>query len=173
MMRISKCVLGAVLGAVMLALAVPAGLAGADSKSSQKQEMKKPKKSDQKGPKPAKKGDRGQGEKAHAKKHQPESEARFDSDGRLVSSGLSFGMAREWAQTDHLVGYTPLPPGIRKNLARGKPLPPGIAKKVVPPHLLQRLPVHPGYEWCVLGSDLALVAVQTMVIADILEGVFD
>src|SRR5687767_6483057 len=31
---------------------------------------------------------------------------------------------------------TALPPGIAKNLARGKPLPPGIAKRAVPPALL-------------------------------------
>ena len=39
-----------------------------------------------------------------------------------------------------------LPPGIRKNLARGKPLPPGIAKKMVPGPMLRELPVYAGHE---------------------------
>ena len=70
-------------------------------------------------------------------------------------------------------GYGSLPPGIRKNLARGKPMPPGIAKKMVPGAMLARLPVHPGYEWRVAGSDLILVAIATSVVADVLSGVFD
>ena len=37
-----------------------------------------------------------------------------------------------------------LPPGIAKNLARGKPLPPGIAKTRVPDDLIRRLPVRTG-----------------------------
>ena len=66
-----------------------------------------------------------------------------------------------------------LPPGIRKNLARGKPLPPGIAKRLPPPALQQRLPHYPGYEWQVCGKDLVLVAVTTLVVAAVLNSVFD
>ena len=66
-----------------------------------------------------------------------------------------------------------LPPGIRKNLARGKPLPPGIAKKMVPGPMLRELPAYSGYEWRVYGSDLVLVALATGVVADVLAGVFD
>lgn len=65
------------------------------------------------------------------------------------------------------------PPGIRKNLARGKPLPPGIAKKMVPGPMLARLPAYPGYEWRIAGSDLVLVAIATAVVADVLLNVFD
>src|SRR3546814_12654007 len=64
--------------------------------------------------------------------------------------------------------FRSLPPGIRKNLARGKPLPPGIQKKIVPGSLLSRLPRYSGYEWRVAGSDLILVAVATAVVADVL-----
>ena len=41
--------------------------------------------------------------------------------------------------TKHKIVAEPLPPGIAKNVARGKPLPPGIAKKVLPNDLVQTL----------------------------------
>ena len=65
-----------------------------------------------------------------------------------------------------------LPPGVAKNLARGKPLPPGIAKRYLPPDLLGRLPARPGYEWVAVGSDIALIAIATGVIVDILSAAF-
>ena len=65
-----------------------------------------------------------------------------------------------------------LPPGIAKNLARGKPLPPGIAKRTLPPGLLGRLPARPGYEWVAVGRDVALVAIATGIVTDILSDVF-
>lgn len=64
-----------------------------------------------------------------------------------------------------------LPPGIRKNLQRGKPLPPGIAKKL-DPSLRSRLPDYEGYEWRQVGRDLILVAVTTGIIEAILNEVF-
>lgn len=64
-----------------------------------------------------------------------------------------------------------LPPGIRKNLERGKPLPPGIAKKL-DPGLRSRLPDYEGYEWRQVGRDLILVAVTTGIIEAILSEVF-
>lgn len=55
-------------------------------------------------------------------------------------------------------GYKPLPPGIRKNLARGKPLPPGIAKQTLPEELDDRLPPLPdGYARFVVGESLVVV----------------
>ncbi len=90
----------------------------------------------------------------------------------LVSAGISLAAARQLALDGGYVGYTGLPPGIAKNLARGKPLPPGIARKMVPGGMLGRLPVHPGYEWKVLGADLVLVAVGSSIIADVLHDVF-
>lgn len=65
-----------------------------------------------------------------------------------------------------------LPPGIQKNLARGKPLPPGIAKKL-DGRLLGQLPRYDGYEWMQAGVDLILVAVATGVIYEVLNGAFD
>ena len=61
-----------------------------------------------------------------------------------VESDISFSTARQLAVNYGLVGYQALPPGIAKNLARGKPLPPGIAKKTVPASMLGQLPYYPG-----------------------------
>lgn len=65
-----------------------------------------------------------------------------------------------------------LPPGIQKNLARGKPLPPGIAKKL-DGRLIGRLPHYDGYEWQQAGADLILVALATGLIYEVLNGAFD
>lgn len=91
----------------------------------------------------------------------------------LTTAGISISTARGYAVQAGATRYGSLPPGIRKNLARGKPLPPGIAKKMVPGPMLARLPVHPGYEWRVAGNDLILIAIATGIVADVLANVFD
>ena len=67
-----------------------------------------------------------------------------------------------------------LPPGVAKNLARGKPMPPGIAKQYLPSNLLTRLPSAPsGYEYLVVAGKLLLVDIATQVVRDVLlESVF-
>ena len=62
-----------------------------------------------------------------------------------------------------------LPPGVQKNLARGKPLPPGIAKKL-DGRLIGHLPHYQGYEWMQVGVDLVLVAVATGIVYEVLNG---
>ena len=91
----------------------------------------------------------------------------------MVSAGISFGDARRLAVDQGLTGMKPLPPGIRKNLARGKPMPPGIAKTRMPNSFINQLPRHQGYQWQQAGSDLVLVVTGSLVISDVLEGVFD
>lgn len=94
--------------------------------------------------------------------------------GGLVSVNISVGDARLWVREAGIRDrFADLPPGIRKNLSRGKPLPPGIAKRLPPPALQQRLPKYPGYEWQVCGKDLVLVAATTLVVAAVLNSVFD
>jgi hypothetical protein len=66
---------------------------------------------------------------------------------------------------------TDLPPGIAKNLARGKPLPPGIAKRGVPNDLWSRLSIPAGYELQTVGTDVVLIEAGTRVLADILRDV--
>jgi Ni/Co efflux regulator RcnB len=63
-----------------------------------------------------------------------------------------------------------LPPGIRKNLARGKPLPPGIAKKM-DPDFARQLPNYQGYEWRQVGSDAALVNITTGIVRELMRDV--
>jgi len=65
-----------------------------------------------------------------------------------------------------------LPPGIAKNLGRGKPLPPGIAKQLLPGDLTGRLPPVPdGFERVVVGGKILLVEIATQLIHDILTDV--
>lgn len=64
-----------------------------------------------------------------------------------------------------------LPPGIAKNLARGKPLPPGIAKKVVPDDLIILLPARPGARWLIAGDVVLLVDAGDIVV-DLVRLVF-
>ena len=68
-----------------------------------------------------------------------------------------------------------LPPGIAKNLQRGKPLPPGIAKQYLPPDLLVRLPpLSAGLEYVVIAGKLLLVEIATQVVRDVLiDALFD
>ena len=62
-----------------------------------------------------------------------------------------------------------LPPGIAKNLARGKTLPPGIAKRYLPPGLVSALPPPPrGFERVIVDGRVLLVEVATQVVHDVL-----
>lgn len=65
-----------------------------------------------------------------------------------------------------------LPPGIAKNLDRGKPLPPGIAKQHLPDGLLRLLPAVPrGHERVIVDGKILLVEVATQVIRDVLTDI--
>lgn len=74
--------------------------------------------------------------------------------------------------TEHRYQPQPLPPGIAKNLARGKPLPPGIAKKQIPAKLQARLPARTGIEVTIFGDRIVLLEASGLVV-DVLEGIFD
>lgn len=75
-------------------------------------------------------------------------------------------------QRSYVEPAQPLPPGIRKNLARGKPLPPGIAKRF-DGRLESRLPQYPGYDWRQVGTDAILVSATTGIIETILVNVLN
>ena len=149
-----------ILGALLCA-PVPAGSAPPEGKG--KGNPHKEQKLDK-----AARKDHGPGEKRDRDR-----ERDRDTAGALVSAAIGFDAARRIALDNRYTGYSALPPGIRKNLARGKPIPPGIAKRAVPGPMLAKLPRYPGYEWQILGSDLVLVATATAVIADVLFDVFD
>lgn len=62
-----------------------------------------------------------------------------------------------------------LPPGIAKNLSRGRAIPPGIAKQYLPANLRNQLPVLPnGLDYLVVAGKLLLVEAATQVIRDVL-----
>ena len=63
-----------------------------------------------------------------------------------------------------------LPPGIARNVARGKPLPPGIARKVLPADLLVVAPRGPGITYAIIGP--MVVAIRNGAVVDILENIF-
>lgn len=62
-----------------------------------------------------------------------------------------------------------LPPGIQKQLARGKGLPPGIAKKVVLPKTVNTyLKIPAQYDLVVVGSSVALYNSVTSIVSDLI-----
>lgn len=70
------------------------------------------------------------------------------------------------------IGTKSLPPGIAKNLARGKPLPPGIAKRGLPDDLEGRLPkLREGLQRIIVGDDVTIIEEGTRVVVDILRDV--
>lgn len=72
----------------------------------------------------------------------------------------------------HRDAVKPLPPGIAKNLVRGKPLPPGIAKQRVPDVVVVKLPWRPpGYTFFLVGDRVVLLDANGLV-ADILISIF-
>ena len=64
-----------------------------------------------------------------------------------------------------------MPPGIRRNLERGKPLPPGIAKRTPPSDLQSRVRIPERFEIVEVGLDVFLVEVATGLIHDALMDV--
>ncbi|EKE00599.1 MAG: hypothetical protein ACD_21C00319G0004 [uncultured bacterium] len=71
----------------------------------------------------------------------------------------------------HPFNTTGLPPGIAKNLARGKPLPPGVAKVFLPQDLINSLGAYPNYDYLVAGRDVLLVNKSDQIITDILYNI--
>lgn len=86
---------------------------------------------------------------------------------RILSTDLQ-SLIRQYYSSRPSSQLASLPPGIRRNLARGKPLPPGIAKRYAPANLSQRLRVPQGYQLMEMGRDVLLVEVATNLIQDIL-----
>ena len=65
-----------------------------------------------------------------------------------------------------------LPPGIAKNLERGKSLPPGIAKQHLPNDLQSTLPKTPdGYERIIVDGKILLIEIATQVVRDVLTDI--
>lgn len=88
----------------------------------------------------------------------------------LVFTAIEQTRIREWFIANPYA-VQPLPPGIARNLARGKPLPPGIAKRYAPAGLLRQLAPRPGYEVLVIGASILLVHAASGIVHDILSDV--
>jgi hypothetical protein len=94
---------------------------------------------------------------------------------QVVFTDGEASIIRAYYHDDHYVQpgkKKALPPGIARNLARGKPLPPGIAKQVLPTGLIDLLPPPPrGFERIAVSGKVLLVEIATQVIHDVLEDV--
>tara|TARA_R110001592_G_scaffold219123_1_gene473247 strand:+ start:26019 stop:26507 length:489 start_codon:yes stop_codon:yes gene_type:complete len=97
-------------------------------------------------------------------------ERSWDRDERSVNLEEAVIRAIFRDQQRYIEPTASLPPGIRKNLARGKPLPPGIAKRF-DGRVRSSLPDYPGYDWRQVGTDAVLVDVTTGVIEAIIDNV--
>ncbi|MFQ5508454.1 MAG: hypothetical protein ACE5FN_03860 [Leptospirillia bacterium] len=65
-----------------------------------------------------------------------------------------------------------LPPGIRKQIARGKGLPPGLARQHLPTTLEDRLsPLPDGYVRLVLGTDVVIFDTRAEVVLDLMTDI--
>jgi len=96
------------------------------------------------------------------------------SSSATISVVLSSDMkvqVRDFYSVRDATGVKPIPPGIRKKLARGKPMPPGIAKTRVPDGLRSGLHLPSGYELVEVGLDVLLVEVATQIVHDVLMDV--
>ncbi|MNF73538.1 hypothetical protein D3C84_555410 [compost metagenome] len=115
----------------------------------------------------------GKGNSQKAQGHSGQGKEKSSSDwshGPSIDRGSVLSVLTSYR--DYWSPGSALPPGIQKNLARGKPLPPGIAKKL-DGRLLGHLPRYDGYEWQQAGTDLILVAIATGIIYEVLNGALD
>lgn len=104
----------------------------------------------------------------HSNNNQWINKSLSDATTNLITAGITIAAARALAIDVGAVGFKPLPPGVAKNLARGKPLPPGIATRSLPNNLLKGLPQYKGYEWLAAGADLILINTASRLVADVL-----
>jgi hypothetical protein len=126
------------------------------------------------------KGKAGQHGQGHGKAHSKAKANKLGSKKQKIKNtktvnNARFGTNDKTAITKYYsanpFSTTTLPPGIAKNLLRGKPLPPGIQKVFLPEGLLSQLPVYPGYEYLAVGKDVVLIDSNTAIVADILANV--
>ena len=90
----------------------------------------------------------------------------------LRFDGTTIRLVADWfdANPGLRAQYSALPPGIARNLARGKPLPPGIAKRFLPDGLTALLPPAPsGYGRFIIGDDLMLIELDSGLISDVAD----
>ena len=101
--------------------------------------------------------------------HQPDprsqADTRINIDSQLIRD-IFRDNSRYAGQVDRL------PPGIQRNLERGKALPPGIAKRL-DPRLSRLLPSYSGYDWRQGGDNAVLVRSATGLIEAVINGILN
>lgn len=108
--------------------------------------------------------------KGQASKAQPRTSSTTTPAVAVVFRDSDQSTFRDYFRRNRITA-TPLPPGIAKNVARGKPLPPGIAKRAVPRDLLVLGPkVDPDITFTIAGD--VVVAMRRGVVVDILRNIF-
>lgn len=89
---------------------------------------------------------------------------------RVIFRDSDRGVFSRYYET-HRIVVTPLPPGIRKQIMRGKPLPPGIAKRELSPDLIVLAPrLDRGYSYALVGPSIVVLNPAGLVV-DILVDV--
>lgn len=88
-----------------------------------------------------------------------------DGEKRIIRDSFSGGYPQGFKKPK------PIPPGIKKKLARGGTLPPGIAKTRMPDSVLSRLPRRDGQEILFIDRDVYLIQKSTELVLDVLENV--
>ena len=116
-------------------------------------------------------GDSGKGHSHHdqAQKHEPH-RSENTGGGGVDLPRINERELRELFRQHDAPRAESLPPGVQRNLERGKPLPPGIAKRF-DGRLASQLPQYPGYEWERVGADVVLIEAATRIVVDVLVDV--
>jgi len=116
--------------------------------------------------------------KSHSEKVERHDDGRVNWDNvgdraidRILTASEKETIEKYFGKEENHVGAKGLPPGIAKNLKRGKPLPPGIAKRGTPKDLKSSLIEREGVEPIIAGTDLILEDIATGVLVDILRDV--
>lgn len=89
------------------------------------------------------------------------------SAGIALFTSIEIARIREYYASRPSIRAQRLPPGIARNLERGKPLPPGIAKRYAPNELIALLTARAGAEILVAGASILLVDRASRMIIDI------
>ncbi len=114
---------------------------------------------------------KGKGNKKNKGKNKSDANVTLDGSGlSLRFSNTEINIINDYYRRYPAQNVKGLPPGIAKNLARGKPLPPGIAKRYLPNNLVSLLPApYPGTNRLIVGNDVLLVQLTTGLVLDVLN----
>lgn len=105
----------------------------------------------------------------HSQQHESQ-RGRQTREGRIDLPRINERELRQLLRQHDAPRAESLPPGIQRNLERGKPLPPGIAKRF-DGQWASQLPQYAGYEWERVGADVVLIEAATRIVVDVIVDV--